>query len=141
MTDDPKLKAFLVNAIAYGLKTGATEENLDDYCSGLVEFICNQENPAWAQGDRDGILITNIHNDGPTMVVLPKPGITEFRMLGDFPLDDPGYATVCFRVVLAVVGWSIQFSPDKDITPAGGISAGDLSERVFKFEDHDFGIV
>jgi len=137
--NDPKIKAFMANAITYGLKTGTTADTLDDYCAGLVEFICDQENPAWAQGDRDGILITNIH-DGPTMVILPRPGITEFRLLGDFPLDEPEFATVCFRVVLAVIGWSIEFSPDTRIIPAGGISVGDLAEETFKFKDDGFGI-
>ena len=39
MTDDPRVKAYLVNTIAYGLKTGTVEETLNDYSLGLVDFI------------------------------------------------------------------------------------------------------
>ena len=139
MMEDPKVRAYLVNAIAYGLKTAVTEENLDAYCWGLVEFINAQDIPAWAQGDRDGILITNAHGDAK-LIILPKVGITMFRMLGEFEVENQDFATTCFRVVLAVIGWTVNFSPGEKIVPAGGLSVGDSEEEVFDFKDDGFGI-
>ena len=139
MTEDPKVKAYLVNAIAYGLKTGVVEETLNDYSLGLVDFINRQENAAWAEGDSDGILVTNVHGDAK-LIILPRIGITTFRMLGEFEFDNEDFATVCFRVVLAVIGWTVHFSPDEKIVPAGGLSVGDAEEEVFDFKDDGFGI-
>jgi hypothetical protein len=139
MTSDPRVKAYLVNTIAYGLKTVVTEEELDVYCCGLVEFINAQEIPAWVDGDRDGILVTNAHGDAK-LIILPKVGITTFRILGEFEVENQDFAETCFRVVLAVIGWTVSFSPGEKIVPAGGLSVGDSEEEVFDFKDDGFGI-
>jgi hypothetical protein len=141
MKDDPKIHAFLANALAHGIKTGVTNEGLDQYCLGLVEFLSNHEVPAWAKGDSDGILITDMHDEA-IMIIFPKAAITTFRLLGELDnFDNKERNEIICRVVLLTVGWTAHFAPAERVIPAGGLTPGGKKEQTFKFKDDGFGIV
>jgi len=133
------LKAHLAKILANGLKTEVTQELLPEYSVGLVKCINELPLNIQAIGDEESILI-EVQDSEAMIIVFPKIGITEFRILGDLSLFTKETNEVCMRVVLATLGWTIQFFPNPTINAAPGLSIGSSTEETFSFKDDGFGI-
>ena len=133
------LKAHLAKILANGLKTEVTEELLLDYSNGLVKCISDLPLDIRVTGDEDGILVEILDSEA-MVLVLPKIGITEFRILGDLNLFSEETNEVCMRVLLMTLGWTLKFFPNPTLSAAPGLTVGNLPEETFSFKDDGFGI-
>ncbi len=76
---DPKVRAFMINAIINGLKTNIkTFDERQEFSFNLCDTINDTDNGAFVIGDSDGILIEDIAGD-TVGTILVQEGIIKFR--------------------------------------------------------------
>ncbi|OUU74837.1 MAG: hypothetical protein CBC29_06835 [Methylococcaceae bacterium TMED69] len=140
--NDPKVKAYLINAILNGIKTEIIEDQeREDFCSELVNFLNNHPLEINAVGDIDGILIETFNSSEPIGLILVRKGLIEFRIFSEVDNLDGEEKLVFSRAILTTIGFvSLWHGGDEfSIKPASGLVHGG-GESGITWDDDGFGI-
>lgn len=139
--NDPRVKAYLIYAIVNGLKTEIiSEEDREEFCAELVNFLNQNPLDISVSGDLDGILIETLaHN--PIGLIFVRKGLLEFRVFSDVENLDGEEKLLFSRAVLTTIGFLSIWSGDNSfsIKPASGLVHGG-PEAGTTWDDDGFGI-
>ena len=114
MTDnviDEKVKTYLIACLVTGIDV---ENDPAILMAGLVDYMNSTERMFWAEGDEDGVIIHDKHND-PLVNVLYNGKQMKFTTYGDTEFEAFDKKKNIGFSILNIVGflgsWNLDFEP------------------------------
>lgn len=151
---DPKVQAFIINAIVNGLTTNIkTLEERKEFSLALCQVINDGDSDAYAVGDEDGILIEDLMGETVGMIMVQE-GVLRFQSFLEYEnSENTSHSIALARAIMTAIGLAAQWHADSEsepgslqpikttfkVKPASGYIAGG-PERGCEWDDDGFGI-
>ena len=148
MEIDDKVKSFLAKVLANGLSVAKNLEQCEEFAANLVPFInADQQADIFAEGDIDGILISDYVTGSPFMtLIFSKDYTVSFRLIG---VDQDGIKEdsvmdvkrLILQALLYVVNYAQRFSlSQNEESIQAGPYVPSSAEHSTEVEDDSFTI-
>ena len=149
---DPKVRAFIINAIVNGLTTNIKSiDERRDFALSLCHVINDADNDVFVTGDEDGIMIEDVMGESLGMIMVQE-GILKFKSFLEYENSiNTSHSIALSRAIFTTIGFAAQWHADTEsdpgllqpakitFKPASGYIPGG-PEQGCEWDDDGFGI-